>query len=113
MTRLLVGLILATCILAIGTGTAEYLHDLDHDREDAAEARIAKASGLPDKPHPIHDETNCRTHAALHALAIAGGWVPVLIALGLFVAFLTQLATTLRSQHPTWSIDCRGPPVCA
>ena len=39
------------------------------------------------------------------------GWVPLLICLGLFVAFLTLLTPQLASQRVAIRIDCRGPPV--
>jgi len=45
--------------------------------------------------------------AELHS----AGWVPLLICLGLFVAFLTQLAPRLVPQRALVRIDCRGPPL--
>jgi hypothetical protein len=41
------------------------------------------------------------------------GWVPLLVFLGLFVAFLSLLATSLIPRPLPARIDCRGPPVCA
>jgi hypothetical protein len=37
-------------------------------------------------------------------------WVPTLICLGLFVAFLTLLDKPLISRPVPVRIDCRGPP---
>jgi hypothetical protein len=106
--RRLPSILLLLCFLVIGTGLAAYVHDLSHDREDAA--AMAKN---PNKPRPVHDETNCVTHATLRAPALAQGWTPLLISLGLLVAFLTQLAPALDSQHTPARIDCRGPPALA
>lgn len=62
-------------------------------------------------PHPTHDETNCSLHAALQSPVILAGVVAVLIERGLFVAFVNELCPPVQSQHPAFSIDCRGPPV--
>ncbi len=61
----------------------------------------------------IHDESNCFVHAQLHLARMPVAWVPLLILLGLFVAFLTQIASPLVSQRQIFRIDCRGPPLVA
>ena len=109
--RRLPAIVLAFCFLLLGTGTLEYLHNLDHAREDAKEAAIAKAAGLPVHEAPEHDETNCPVHAQLHMPTLPVAWVPLLIFIGLFVAFLTMLAPTIALQPAFARIDCRGPPV--
>ncbi|HZZ43776.1 MAG TPA: hypothetical protein VFE58_12630 [Tepidisphaeraceae bacterium] len=103
--RRFAGIILLLCFVTVGSGLASYLHELQHDREDAI---AAKAN--PGKPAPIHDENNCETHALLHAAALWQGWTPFLIYLGLLVAFLTLIATPLLSRVELARIDCRGPP---
>lgn len=106
--RKITGILLLLCFLALGSGLLAHLHDLQHDRADAA---IAKADGRsPGTPLPIHDENNCQVHAMIHAPALSQGWVPLLVFLGLFVAFLTMLATPLASQQSPLRLDCRGPP---
>ena len=108
--RRVAAILLLICFAALGTGTLEYLHNLQHAREDAVEAAAAKAAGLPEKSQPAHDETNCDVHAQLHVPLMAAAWVPVLVLLGLFVAFLTQLAPVPPVLELTTRLACRGPP---
>jgi hypothetical protein len=42
---------------------------------------------------------------------LAVPWVLLLIYIGLFVAFLTQLAPRLVTQRVVFAIPCRGPPI--
>ena len=109
LVRRLASILLVTVFLALGTGALQYLHNLKHAREDAREDAIAKSSGQPLEHHQ-HDESNCFVHAQLHVPTISAGWVPLLVFLGLFVAFLTQIATPLVSQTRIFRIACRGPP---
>ena len=88
----------------------EYLHDRQHAKEDAIAAESARAAGLPEKSHEPHDETNCAFHAQLHVPLISAGWVPLLVFLGLFVAFLSTLAPALATQRLPSCMVCRGPP---
>jgi hypothetical protein len=109
--RRLASILLLLCFAALGTGTLEYLHNLQHAREDAAEAAVAKAAGLPDTPAPApHNESNCDVHAQLHVPLMTAAWVPLLVLLGLFVAFLTQLAPVPPVQELPSRLACRGPP---
>jgi len=98
--------------VALGSAGLEYLHNPDHQREDAREAAQATKGGLPPKPQPMHDESNCAVHAQLHMPFLAMGWVPLLVCLGLLLAFLTLLAPPLVSIRPLLQLDCRGPPAC-
>ena len=75
-------------------------------------AAADRAAGRPERNAPVHDESNCPVHAQLHLPFIAGGWVPLLVCLGLFVAFLTLLPASLVSHRPPLRPDCRGPPSC-
>jgi hypothetical protein len=88
----------------------EYVHNLQHEAEDAIEDAKLKASGQPVEQHH-HDESNCHVHAQLHLQCVPGGWVPVLVVLGLWVAFLTLLDQPLIPRAMPVRIDCRGPPV--
>jgi hypothetical protein len=103
-------ILLLVGFLGLGTGALDYLHDLQHAREDAAADAKAVAQGRPIVPHH-HDESNCETCAQMHMQFVFIRWVPTLICLGLFVAFLTLLDTPLISRPTPVRIDCRGPPV--
>jgi hypothetical protein len=97
-------------LILLGSGAVEYVHNLQHAREDAEiQAAFARA-GMPAPDLPVHDDTNCDIHAQLHFPLLPVAWVPLLIALGLLVAFLTLIALRLVSQRVPTRIDCRGPP---
>jgi hypothetical protein len=98
--RRLTGVILIGLFLAMFSGGMEYAHNRQHAREDA----------LAGTPHQQHDESNCVLHAQLRAPILSGGWVPLLVCLGLFVTFLTLLADQPAAHRPLTRLDCRGPP---
>ncbi|HYO07835.1 MAG TPA: hypothetical protein VER17_02580 [Tepidisphaeraceae bacterium] len=132
--RRLPHILLLLAFVLLGTGTLERLHNLAHRHEDARHAATHYAAathhagqqhaapqhatagdeGLatPPDPRPAHDESNCDLHRRLHLPLMSAGYVPLLICLGLFVAFLTQLAPALVSQLACLRLDCRGPPAC-
>lgn len=95
MRRLFV-LPLIVCLFAAASGAAMRLHEIEHDEHDTE--------------HHHHDEAHCVIHATLASPAVAGGWTPVLVSLGLIVAFLTELPRLRRPQPAFAWIDCRGPP---
>ena len=101
-------LILVLCFAALGSGLARHAHELQHAMEDACGA--AEHSQAPaDRPH--HDASNCLLHAQLSSPLSAATAVPVLISLGLIVAFLTLLPADLPTLRLPVRIDCRGPPL--
>lgn len=116
--RRVAAILLSVAFLALGTGALEYLHNLDHKREDAQRATataagVSQAGSHSHHDHaPLHTDTNCETHAQLHMPTLSMGWVPLLVCLGLFVAFLTLLASEPVSHRPLLRLDCRGPPAC-
>ena len=110
--RLVAVLLLLITFLGIGSGAWQHLHNQTHAAEDAAAIAAAQRDGQPLPVVPVHSDANCFIHAQLHASAIFVGWVTLLICLGLFVAFLTEIARPLVSQRPIFRFDCRGPPVC-
>ena len=55
----LASILLLFCFLGVGTGAAEFLHDLQHAADDAREDAIARSAGQPVQEHH-HDETNCQ-----------------------------------------------------
>jgi hypothetical protein len=104
-------IILVLCYAALGSGAVESLHNAHHATEDARLAALQDQRTTP--THPTHhDENNCPVHLQLHLSVMAVGWVPLLICLGLFVAFLTELPVSLPPQQRCLVISCRGPPVC-
>ena len=113
--------------LLMGSGALEYLHNRAHELEDrmedqkeaAAAAEALAALPLPPGMHRIpvqrhheHDENNCEVHAQLHMAIILYSWMPLLIWLGIWIAFLSLLAVPLIPRPLPERIDCRGPP-CA
>ena len=102
--------LLLMCYAALGSGAAEYLHNAEHAAEDAVLVAAAVRYGKPLGHVPLHDESNCPLHAQLHICTMAVGWAPLLICLGLFVAFLTLLASRLPVQQLALAVACRGPP---
>jgi hypothetical protein len=98
--RRLSAIVLIGLFLALGSGGVEYLHNLDHAHEDARSRT----------PHQQHDESNCVLHAQLRAPLLSAAWVPLLVCLGLFVAFLTLLVEQPVIHRPLNRLACRGPP---
>src|SRR5436305_4151533 len=84
----------------LGSGLAEHWHNLEHAREDASLIASALGSerGSSHLP-PNHNDSNCPTHAQLHLQILPAGWVPALVCVGVFVAFLTMLTPPLVSQR--------------
>lgn len=107
--------LLVVCFLALGTGALQFVHELGHlleDREENAAALAAAVANHAVPPaHEHHDEDNCQICAQLHLTYISGGWTPVLVCLGLFVAFLSLLDTPLIPRLLPLRLDCRGPPI--
>jgi len=102
--RRLAAIILLAGFVALGTGTLEQLHLRQHLLEHAQ----AKANPTN---QPDRSDNDCEFCVQLHAPALSGGWVPLLVCLGLLVAFLTLLAPAMAPQRIALRIDCRGPPV--
>jgi hypothetical protein len=121
-------ILLAISFTLLGSGTLEHVHNLDHAARDAAAANEGPegpghacdaahghahdADGNHHPGVPGHDESNCDIHAQLQAPLLAARWVPLLVCLGLFVAFLTLLSPRLTPQRVPLRTDCRGPPIC-
>jgi hypothetical protein len=100
-------ILLLCAIAALASGALEYLHNAQHLSHHADSAAT---DGLQSPAPERHDDSNCALHRRLHMPAMAAQWVPLLIFLGLFVAFLTLLAPRLAPQRALASIACRGPP---
>lgn len=98
--------VLVLAFLTLGSGALEYVHNLSHLHQHAEAAGHHDDAPADDQ----HDATNCFLHAMLRAPLLSGGWTPILICLGLFVAFLTMLSARPAAQRVRARIDCRGPP---
>lgn len=104
--------ILLAWFLALGTGTLQYLHNLQHAAEDTCQDAVDKAAGKPVEQHH-HDEGNCPTHASLFFAFFFEGWTSYVICLGLLFAFLILLDARQLPRLLPLRIDCRGPPAIA
>lgn len=102
--------ILVLAYLALGSGAVERWHNAQHAAEDARVLAAARESGAPLPQTPFHNDVNCVTHAQIHLSGLAVAWVPLLILLGLFVAFLSQLPVQLPAADRLFVLACRGPP---
>ena len=106
MVQRLTGLILIVVFAAIGSGVIQFLHLQEH-----AAASVASESPILQPSQPGHDEDNCLSCLTLHMQFSGGNAMPLLICLGLAMAFLTMLAPRLTPQAIPARIDCRGPPL--
>jgi hypothetical protein len=111
LVKRLAALALLCGFLLLGTGTAEYLHNLAHAREDASADAAAITAGQPVRHHQ-HDDSNCDLHRQLHLPILSAGWLPLLVCLGLFIAFLSLITPPPISCRVPVRLDCRGPPAC-
>ena len=104
--RRFTAILLLIGFVALGSGLLESLHLRTHLLEHAR-AKAARA----DHQQPEHSDDDCGLCAQLHLPRLSPGWVPLLVCLGLFVAFLTLLTAPLAPQRVLVRIGCRGPPV--
>lgn len=111
MVRRFASILLAAWFALAATGWLEFSHNQQHREEDRAAALAAREAGLPDEPTPAHDDSNCLTHLQLHLPAIAGGWVAVVIVLGLLSLLGAQRAMVGTPARVVSTRVCRGPPV--
>jgi len=102
---------LSTILLLIGFVAldTDLLQSL-HLRAHLLERANAKVAGPSDQHHQPSDD-DCALCAQLHLPTLSAGWVPLLVCLGLFVAFLTQLTPPLIPQRVVLRFGCRGPPL--
>lgn len=108
--RRFAAIILILCYALLGSGALERWHNAEHARQDAVAMAAAWSHGEPAQSPP-HTDWNCAFHAQLHIAGMAVGWVPLLICLGLFLAFLTLLPVRVAPVRMVMAIACRGPPV--
>jgi hypothetical protein len=110
--------LIAVLMFLLATGVPAYLHHLQHEYEDACEARqAAAASGSTSSSTPahgpstpVHDESTCSLCAQFHAPLLAGSWSIELIDTGQCVQIISLHAIRQSSQTAPSRISCRGPP---
>jgi hypothetical protein len=99
-------LLVSICLLGIGSGWLRYVHERAHALQDAAP--VEARHDPPVDRH--HDATNCLLHAHLNLPLAPPAIVPLLVALGLLVAFLAQLEPLRLPVTVHVRFDARGPP---
>lgn len=93
----------------MSSGLMGYLHHhLEHEQGARLQTPGKSWSQAPSEPG--HDESRCAICMALHAPVLSAGYTPVLVLLGLFVAFLTQLPRSFTSVRLLLTLESRGPP---
>ena len=103
-----------SCLLLLGllglcTGFFRYVHEANEAAEDARASLFARAH--PGTPAPEkHDEAKCELCFQLNMALSAAGWIPVLIAAGLLIAFLSEVAPVSVACVVLTRFGCRGPP---
>jgi hypothetical protein len=97
--------ILVFAFAALGSGLLLHVHNAAHAAEHA------RVEGDVHHHVPV-DTRTCDLHGKLTLPMLSAGFSPVLIALGLLVAFLTQLTPAWDSAFAHVRLDCRGPPAC-
>jgi hypothetical protein len=95
--RRLATILLIVLFAALGTGAMLHVHNDD-------------AVGAHAGDDQQHDERDCLLHALLGGPMLADGVTPLPVCLGLFVAFLTMLASQPAVHQVLTRLDCRGPP---
>lgn len=104
--RRVTAILLLLGFVALGAGMLQSLHLRTHLLEHAQ----FKAAAPTDQQHDPSDD-DCALCAQLHLPTISAGWVPLLVCLGLLVAFLTLLTPPLIPQRVLVRLGCRGPPL--
>jgi hypothetical protein len=112
-------ILLSVWFTLLGTGAAEFAHNLQHRHDDhlAAAAAAAEHANTAVDDHddsdpgsPVHSDSNCPTHAQLHLPLMAGAWVPPLVLSTASVPLVPPPPASLVSHRSPARIDCRGPP---
>jgi hypothetical protein len=109
--RRVTAVVLLAAFAATASGFLRYLHLREHIATAGLVApHLDRSSVSTHHDHDEHDESNCSVCMTLNMPLMTGGWVPLLICLGLIAAFLSLLSPSLLQQSVPLRIDCRGPP---
>ena len=114
-------ILLSTWFALLGTGAAEFAHNLQHRHEEhLAAAAAAEHAHATDQDHdhdddsapgsPLPSDSNCPVHAQLHLPLMAGAWLPPLVLSTASVPLVPPPPASLVSHRSPARIDCRGPP---
>jgi hypothetical protein len=111
----LAAILLVSWFALLGTGAAEFLHNLEHTGQSAY---LTTASGMlanehPSPAAPLPDDSNCDVHAQLHLPLMAAPWTPPLELLAASVPLVPHVVDSLIPYRAPARIDCRGPPAIA
>lgn len=104
--RRVAAILLIMAFLALGAGAVQYAHNVQHLLEPVALHDHSGSSEPAEEDHPV----GCFLHSVLQAPILSAGWVPLLVCLGLFIAFLTLLSERPVAERLFERLDCRGPP---
>jgi hypothetical protein len=108
-------ILLASWFAVLGTGAAEYLHNLEHAAPDTpvgvSRSANADADDQSSPASPLPDDNNCDVHAQLHLPLMAAHWTPPLELLAGSAPLAREIVESLISTRVPARIDCRGPPV--
>jgi hypothetical protein len=106
----IIGALLLAIFAATQSGGLNYLHLQEHLAAGHA-MRQRVTLGIP-WPIDHHDERACPVCMTLHMpLSAAAGYIPLLICLGLLLAFLSLLSPRPATPQAFAWIESRGPPV--
>jgi hypothetical protein len=108
--RRLASILLLLCFATLGTGLAQYWHEQQHEREDRIHLSLALLAGKHLPVHGADHDSDCPICMQLHVPHLPATWTPILLLLGLLLAFLQPLLSRPLAQPATIHIDCRGPP---
>jgi hypothetical protein len=103
-------IILIFTFCALGSGATEFLHNAQHEAEDARENLLRRQAGLPDAPAAPHDDSNCAVHLQLHLPALPAFVPPLAVSVAMLVGVLSLALPRVISYRVPVAIDCRGPP---
>jgi hypothetical protein len=106
--RRITGLILLAVLTLAQSGWLNYLHLEEH--LSAPHAAALHLSISAPTPGDDHDENNCSVCMNLHMAVSATKYIPLLICLGILVAFLSLLTPRPRALREAVWIEGRGPP---
>ena len=112
MRQRLASILLLFCYAGLGAGALSYLHNLQHEAEDACEDASAQATGTPVHPHD-HNENNCAIHASLFLAFFFDACSLAFVFLHRFLAFVLPRAPERVDYAFPLRIGCRGPPAMA
>jgi len=108
--RRIASIVLLAVFAATGSGLLHFLHLQDHLSEHRRTApRAASSLTLPSEAD--HDENACSICLTLQLQFWGTGSAPLLMFLGLALAFLSLISPPLLEDQTTSArIHCRGPP---